>query len=483
MSENKNSGKSRFKLFIENMLVYGLGGVISRIIPFIMVPLIAYLLPSKMYFGLADNANLILSFGSAIAVMGMYDAMYRYFFEKEDDKYKKTVCSTTVYFTLGMSLLVSLLIALFHNQLAQVAFKTTEYSYVVFIVAVATLVSATNGIISAPTRMQNKRKIFLVTNTLSPILSYAVSIPLILQGHYIIALPIGALISGITMEAAFLIMNRKWFDIRLFDTKLLKKLLIMAVPLLPNVLIYWVFNSSDRLMITNMIDLDASGLYSFSGKLGHASQLIYTAFAGGWQYFAFSTMKENDQVKNNSHIFEYLSAITFAATAFICVISKAFFELLFPQMYWEGYIVAPYLFLAPLLQMLFQVSGNQFLVVKKTWPLSVLLLTGAVLNIICNYELIPVIGIEGAAIGTLLGYLSTLLITVAVLVRMKLLVLTKRVVSAYLLMTLFFLLWRFVFKTNLLMGLVAFVVFGAVLLMLYHKELKNMLGMLRRRSK
>jgi len=30
--------------------------------------------------------------------------------------------------------------------------------------------------------------------------------------------------------------------------------------------------------------------------------LIYTAFAGGWQYFAFSTMKEDDQVQSNSNI-------------------------------------------------------------------------------------------------------------------------------------------------------------------------------------
>ena len=105
MSENKNSGKGKLKLFTENMLVYGFGGVISRLVPFIMVPILAKLM-SKKYFGLADNANVVISFGSAIAIMGMYDAMYRYFFEKEDDKYKKTVCSTTVYFTLGMSLLL-----------------------------------------------------------------------------------------------------------------------------------------------------------------------------------------------------------------------------------------------------------------------------------------------------------------------------------------------------------------------------------------
>ena len=52
-------------------------------------------------------------------------------------------------------------------------------------------------------------------------------------------------------------------------------------------------------MITNMLGIDAAGLYAVGSKLGMASQLIYMAFAGGWQYFAFSTMKEKDQVDTN----------------------------------------------------------------------------------------------------------------------------------------------------------------------------------------
>ena len=142
----------------------------------------------------------------------------------------------------------------------------------------------------------------------------------------------------------------------LFDFSLLKQLLVIAIPLLPNFLIYWVFNSCDKVMITNMIGIGAAGIYSVGSKLGHASQLIYTAFAGGWQYFAFSTMKEDNQVKSNSMIFEYLGIISFAATIIICAISYPFYISIFTEQYLSGYIVAPYLFLAPLLQMLFQVA-------------------------------------------------------------------------------------------------------------------------------
>ena len=131
----------------------------------------------------------------------------------------------------------------------------------------ATLVGATNAIISAPTRMQNKRKVFLITNTVSPLLSYSISIPMLLAGHYVIALPLASVISGVTMEFAFGMMNRNWFRPRLFDKKILAQLLVIAIPLLPNFLIYWVFNSCDKVMITNMIGIGEAGIYSVGAKI------------------------------------------------------------------------------------------------------------------------------------------------------------------------------------------------------------------------
>lgn len=80
---------NKFKLFIENFLVYGLGGIMSKIIPLIMVPIVTRLMPTTDYFGLSDLSNTVVQFASSIAVMGMYDAMYRMFFEKDEVEYKK----------------------------------------------------------------------------------------------------------------------------------------------------------------------------------------------------------------------------------------------------------------------------------------------------------------------------------------------------------------------------------------------------------
>lgn len=464
----------RIKLFLENFLIYGLGGVISKLIPLVMLPVVTRMMPDTSYFGISDMSNTVVQFGSALAVMGMYDAMYRMFFEKDDEEYKKSICSTAFVFTMTVSLAVSLIMVLCREFIAERFFEDSKYTCLVYIAAVATLAGATNSIVSAPTRMQNKRKIFLVMNAFSPVLSYSIAMVLLLNGHYVLALPVAAMMAGVLSELIFLCLNKEWFHLKNFDAAYLKPLLSIGVPLLPNFLIYWIFNSSDKLMITNMLGTSATGVYSVGAKLGHASQLIYTAFAGGWQFFAFSTMKESGQVESNSRIFEYLGVISFSCTMFVFALARSFYQVLFTGDYVGGYIISPYLFLAPLLQMLFQVACNQFLVIKKTWPNMLILSAGAAANIFLNLFLIPRIGIEGAAIATLTGYIISDMAVVAVLCKMGLMVIRKRFLIASALMLSFILMWRLFFYDCLLWGLMASAAVSGMLVFLYYPDLKEL---------
>lgn len=476
---------NKLQLFIENFLIYGLGGMIGKFVPLIMVPIVTRMMPNSEYFGISDLSNTIISLASALAILGMYDAMYRLFFEKDDINYKKEICSTTLFFTIILSFIVFLLMLFFKNQIAYYFLGNTNLVYVVYITAIATFIGATNGIVSAPTRMQNKRVVFVVMNGITPIISYTIAVILLYKGYYIIALPLAGLLTSIFSEIIFWVLNYKWFRLEFVKFKHLKPLLWIAVPLFPNFLIYWLFNSSSRLMITNLLGIDAAGLYAVGSKLGMASQLIYMAFAGGWQYFAFSTMKDKNQVETNSRIFEYLGVISFIATAFICIMAEPIYQLLFTKEYVISFIVAPYLFLAPLLQMLFQVVANQFLIIKKTWPNMFILMIGAIFNIIFCYYLIPIYGIEGAAIGTLGGYVVSDIVCIIVLYKMKLIKLTEKFYMASVLMFMYFIIWRvYLIDNSFIENSIYSIVFSIILIFLYQNEVRVLFKfLLKNRSK
>lgn len=411
---------NRTKLFVRNFFVYGLGGVISKAIPLIMVPIITRMMPNSFYYGMSDLSNTIVSLFSALAIMGMYDAMYRMFFEKDDENFKKDICSSALAFTLISSTVVSIIMIALQQPISHLFYTDSSYGNLVMLCAASVLIGGTNSIIAAPTRMENKKITFLVTNALSPIISYSLAIPLIINGHYLIALPLAMLVSAFTLEIAFMVLNRKWFSLKRVNWKYIKSMLVIALPLLPNFIIYWIFNSSDRVMISNLIGPDASGVYAVAAKIGQISQLIYMAFAGGWQFFAFSIMRDKDNVQVLSKIFEVLAAISFVTTLLGTSICKWGVQLLFEEEYWECYLCIPYLYSAPLLLMLFQIGSNQFLVIKKTWPNMIILGLGAIVNIILNFFLIPIIGIEGASIATFVGYFISISACLIVLLKLKL---------------------------------------------------------------
>ncbi|MCR5419588.1 MAG: polysaccharide biosynthesis C-terminal domain-containing protein [Lachnospiraceae bacterium] len=473
---------NKFKLFMENFIIYGLGGIINKLIPLVMIPVITRLMPDTTYYGISDMANIMVSFGTAIAVLGMYDAMYRLFFEKDESEYRIKVCSTTLAFVGCTSILISFLLIVFKKRLSYFFLGSSKVSFIIYLIAVAVFFEGVNTIIASPTRMQNKRKIYLITNTVGPAISYTMSILLLIKGHYLIAMPLGLLISSLFIHITYIIINKSWFSYKFIDLKMLRVMLPIGIPMAVNTLTYWVYNSCDRLMITNLINVGESGVYANGAKLGHASQLVYTAFAAGWQYFAFSTMKEEDQVKSNSLVFEYLGAVSFAVSMFVCTFSKSIFKVLFTSEYQRGYIIAPYLFLAPLLLMLFQVISNQFLVIKKTWPNMLILILGAVVNIGLNYILIPRIGIEGAAVATLSGYIVALIIAAAVLSRMKLFKVSVRFPAASVVMLLVMLLWRLLLSDNMPAMLVLSVAGVIIIMLLYIKDLRFLVNRIKVRK-
>lgn len=464
---------SRTKLFLENILVYGFGGMISKLIPFIMLPIITRLYPKSEYIGLNDLSTTFVQFAAAIAVCGMYDAMFRLFFDDDRLDAQQRVCSTALIFVTATTVVLTVLCSLFRYQIAKIYFGDEKYVYLVMITILGFLVSSTNQIVSAPTRIQNKRKVFLVTNTISPLISYSVAIPLIMRGYYILAMPIATIIAGVSLEVAFGFMNGKFFKISSFDKDKLKDLLKIGLPLMPNFIVYWIYNSSDKVMIAHLMNTSATGIYSVASRIGHISNLIYTAFAGGWLYFAYSTMNDEDQIQMKSNMFEYLGAISFAATVALMAVVRIGFNILFPEEYFMGYIVTPYLFLAPLLLMLYQVIANQFTIVKKTYMNLITLSTGAVLNIILNLTLIPILGIEGASIATLIGYICSIFICTLVLMKMHLIVVNKKLLLSVGTFMAYFLFWRLAFNSNNTVSLVVAIFIEIIFLIMYKELLKS----------
>lgn len=418
---------SRTKLLIENFLVYGAINVLNKVIPLLLLPVITRLLSDPSDFGVFDMYNLIISFGSPLAMLGIYDAMFREYFEKDEQQYRYNVTTTANRIILMTSLVVASILIIFNKNLSNLFFGKNNYGIIIVYSAVALLFSANRQIIAAPTRIQNKRKVYVISGVLQSLAYYLLAIILIYLGYSFYGMIYANIVSTVLIVIFFWKLNKKFFLLGKYDEKIAKELLKIGIPLLPTFLIYWVFNSMDRIMISNMLGTGELGIYAVGSKVAHISTLVYASFSGGWQYFAFSTMRDNDYKKMMGKIWEVLFVLSSCFFVGAFLFKDLIFNILFVGDYRLGVTVFPYLLFAPLLQMLYQILGTQFQVEKKTYFSPLMLSLGAMVNLGLNFYLIPIKGIEGAAIATFMGFAVTVAVSVLTVVNIKkLIIFSKR---------------------------------------------------------
>lgn len=418
---------NKLKLFLENFLFYGGLSVLQKALPFITLPIITKMLSDTSNYGIADMFNLIISFGSAIAILGMYDAIFREFFEdKENKRYQKEVTSTGLNIVFISSIVILILILLFNKQLSFYLFNDIKYKKLIILSGIGILISSLNSIIIAPTRMRNQRKIFFITGVTFPLIGFLITYFWLKRGYTYEALIYGTILMNLISLIVFFLLNHKDFSLRIFNKKVAKELFKIGLPLVPVFLIYWIFNSMDRIMINKMLGSRELGIYSVGAKVSSISQLIYSAFAGGWCYFSFSTMKDEKQVKLVSNTFEYLGIVNFVAFIIFKPFISPIFNLFFIGDYIRGQEVFSYLFLSPLILMLFQTIGSQVIIIKKSYLSTLILFISAVVNIILNYYLIKYFGIKGAAFSTLMSYIVSVFLMGYICLKKQLLVINKR---------------------------------------------------------
>lgn len=421
-------------------------------------------------YGVYDLYNTIIGFGAPISMLGMYDALFREYFEREDQQYKYNVVATANRIVLTATIIVGSILIIFNKSLSEVLYGTSIYGIVVVFSALELIISNNSVIIAAPTRIQNQKMIYILTGLINSLSYYLLAILLIHIGYSYYGMIFANIVSSILLVFFFWIKNGTFFRQGRFDKTIAKELFKIGLPLVPTFLIYWVYNSMDKVMIANMLGTEELGIYSIGSKIASISSFIYYAFSGGWSYFVFSTMKDEDQISLNSKVFEYLALISYISLFVLASFIKPIFSVLFPHSYTEGAYVVPYLYLSPLLLMLFQVAGSQFLIIKKSYWSTLTLSFGAIVNIVLNYLLINPFGIKGASIATLVGYLTSVCIVLILTTNMKIMKISRKFVLISSVLISFLVMHEFINK-NLLHVVVLSAVSILLCLLIYKNEI------------
>ena len=410
------------KTAYKQTFIYGLATVVPRMLSFLLVRLHT---DKSVLQNVSDYGDVSLIFTyfvlfNVVLAYGMETAFFR-FFNTEPSKAK--VLSTGTISILASSLGFLALGLLFQQQIADLTRINVNYiTLVVWILFLDALVI----IPFAYLRAQGKPVKYTAVKLTNVVINLGLNIFLLL---YLQALSKGSSIWNTIYVANFevsyifianlvasavtlLILLPFYFNIKYkIDSKLWKKMLRYAFPVLISGIAFSINETFDRVLLERLLPESIAktsiGMYSACYKLALFMMLFATAYRLGIEPFIFSQSKAKDATKNYAKILEFFvicgALILLVVVVFIDVLKG----ILIPnEAYWEAMKVVPILLLAYLFLGIYHNLSVWYKITDRTSFGAYISIFGAVITLLINVVFISSYSYMASAVATLVAYFS-----------------------------------------------------------------------------
>ena len=202
-----------------------------------------------------------------------------------------------------------------------------------------------------------------------------------------------------------------------FDAKLARKMLAASWPYILTGIIIEIYMKIDQVMLKEMIDSTAVGLYAAAAKISTSCHFIVPLILSSFFPAILNAKKrsEKEYLFRLKKLYELILLFYIIISSPIIIFSKEIIHLL----YGSEFSISAQVLSIHMLCGLFVATG----MIRSKWMLAenlqrydlLIQITGILLNITFNFIFIKLYGVLGAAYGVLLSYLLTLLFTAVII--------------------------------------------------------------------
>ncbi len=339
------------------------------------------------------------------------DSAYLKFAAFKDVGDEKDNFSTPYITILFTSLIFSLLITLNVNLIAVSLRIPAEYIYLIPVASLLLIFDSLSVIPYLKLRLERKAGRFSAYRIINILVNIFLNIYLILFRKWGVE---AILLSNVAASLVSLVLVLpeifKYIRFKIHFT-LLKRLMKFGLPYLPAGFAVMIVQVIDVPILEKLTDLQTVGIYKANYKMGIFMMLFVNMFQYAWQPFFLTNAKEENAKQMFAKVFTYFtlvgSIILVVLSLFIADIAhlKISGYSLIGSEYWSGLNIIPIILFAYLINGMYVIFSAGIYIEEKSMYVPFISGAGALMNVIANFLLIPVWGISGAAIATLLSYL------------------------------------------------------------------------------
>ena len=391
------SEQGKNKYLFKNTVIFAVSNISTKIITFLLIPLFTYKLTASEY-GVADLLLTICSFLYPLFTLNIAEAIFRFSMDAGSDS-KKIV-------KIGIRCFLLLVVLGVPASLFLKLSPTTDPLVLLFYLYLVS--SSACQILLALTKGQEKLKVFTTGNIINSIATALLAIIFLqflnmkLDGYFL-----AYIISGVITTCYVLLRGHIHTDRKTaFDKKLFAQMVKYSSVLIPTTFMWWIINSSDKVMITNFISSAANGIYAVSYKIPSLLTVVASIFNQAWVFSAVRQKDEQDNEKYTNSVFETLASVITTVAVLLLLFIKPVMHIAVAPEYYEAWKYTPFLIFGFIFLTLSTFVSSSYNAHKDSKGMLISGLVGALANIALNAILIPLLGVYGAAIATVMSYIA-----------------------------------------------------------------------------
>ena len=382
--------------------VYGLGGIVSRVLAVFLLPLYTrYLNPSD--YGAIEALVALTAVVFALLRAGIQSSFFRFYFNAEGERGRQTVVRTSYWFTMGTATLALIAGEIFAAPISQALYRSTDHTDLVRAAFVGLWATMNYDQLTALFRVEERSVSYAIASLTNVLLTVGATILLVVvldQG------PVGVIVGNFSGTLAvylvLLVYRRSQLGLE-FDRDVFRRMTAWGMPFIPSVIALNVIDFADRFLLVRMKGQHELGLYAIGMRVSAALLFLLAAFRTAWPAFAYS-IPEEEAKRTYGYVLTYVTFFSCWGALALGLGAPWIVRLLTTPDFYAGSEVVP------LLAFAFVVFGAYVVVVTSIGRAgkrgSNWMVTGAAASfgIGLNFALIPPFGKMGAAASMLLAY-------------------------------------------------------------------------------
>jgi O-antigen/teichoic acid export membrane protein len=396
---------AQLRRLAKHSAIYGLGGIVSRILAVLLLPLYT------RYLSTADYGKIeTLVAGTTVLVIllraGISSAFFRFYFDSAEAAARRLVLRTSFWFTMTTATAGLVAGVALAAPISQLLFGETHDADLVRAAFVGLWAQMNYEQMTSLFRVEERSVAFVLASLANILITVGATLVLVValdEG------PLGVLVGNFTgtliVYLALLGYRREQLGLQ-FDRGLLRAMNRFGLPLVPSALALWATNFVDRFFLIKLTDPAEVGRYSLAVRIASAMVLLLTAFRMAWPAFAYSLEDDRVARRTYSFVLTYLMFVTSWIALALSLLAPWVVRVLAPDNrdFWSASRVVPPLAFAAVAFGGYVVMAIGVGRARRTQFNWVVTGAAAVVNVVLNLILIPPYGMMGAAIATVAAY-------------------------------------------------------------------------------